>query len=68
VITIEISRPGDPDVLVATERPVPAPRPGELLIEVAAAGVNRPLGRTSALNRGRPSGTKKVAAVVELGT
>jgi putative PIG3 family NAD(P)H quinone oxidoreductase len=42
MIAIEISRPGDPDVLVATERPVPAPRPGEVLIEVAAAGVNRP--------------------------
>jgi putative PIG3 family NAD(P)H quinone oxidoreductase len=39
---IEISRPGGPDVLVAVERPDPVPGPGEVLIEVAAAGVNRP--------------------------
>ncbi|MDO9434618.1 NAD(P)H-quinone oxidoreductase [Hydrogenophaga sp.] len=39
---IEISKPGGPEVLVAVERPVPQPRPGEVLIRVAAAGVNRP--------------------------
>ncbi len=39
---VEISRPGDPDVLVPTQRPTPRPRDGEVLIEVAAAGVNRP--------------------------
>lgn len=42
MIAIEITRPGDPDVLVAAERPRPTPGPGEVLIEVAAAGVNRP--------------------------
>ncbi len=39
---VEISQPGGPEVLRIVERPVPAPGPGELLIEVAAAGVNRP--------------------------
>ncbi len=34
--------PGGPEVLVVVERPVPVARPGEVLIEVAAAGVNRP--------------------------
>jgi len=39
---IEISEPGGPDVLRSTHRPVPVPRAGEVLIRVAAAGVNRP--------------------------
>ncbi|KZD23837.1 NAD(P)H-quinone oxidoreductase [Tardiphaga robiniae] len=33
---------GGPEVLTLVERPVPVPGPGEVLIEVAAAGVNRP--------------------------
>ena len=39
---IAISRPGGPEVLVAEQRPVPQPGPGEILVKVAAAGVNRP--------------------------
>ena len=39
---IEISRPGGPEVLVPAERPAPAPKAGEILVKVAAAGVNRP--------------------------
>jgi putative PIG3 family NAD(P)H quinone oxidoreductase len=39
---IEIREPGGPDVLVPAERPQPAAGPGEVLIKVAAAGVNRP--------------------------
>ncbi len=39
---VEIREPGGPEVLVPAERPVPAPGPGEVLIRVAAAGVNRP--------------------------
>jgi NADPH:quinone reductase len=42
MICIEISKPGEPDVLVPVERPTPQPGPGEVLIKVAAAGVNRP--------------------------
>ena len=39
---IEIREPGEPDVLVPVERPTPVPAAGEVLIRVAAAGVNRP--------------------------
>ena len=39
---IEISEPGGPEVLVAGQRPVPIPGPGELLLSVEACGVNRP--------------------------
>ncbi|MBI1943434.1 MAG: NAD(P)H-quinone oxidoreductase [Betaproteobacteria bacterium] len=39
---IEIARPGGPEVLTPAERPLPAPKPGEILVKVAAAGVNRP--------------------------
>jgi NADPH2:quinone reductase len=39
---IAISEPGGPDVLVVEDRPVPVPGEGEILIAVAAAGVNRP--------------------------
>src|SRR5580658_1957998 len=39
---VEITRPGGPEVLQLAERPVPRPGPGEVLIRVAASGVNRP--------------------------
>ena len=39
---VEISQPGGPDVLKPVERPVPAPKAGEVLVKVAAAGVNGP--------------------------
>jgi putative PIG3 family NAD(P)H quinone oxidoreductase len=39
---VEITAPGPPDVLRPVRRPVPKPGPGEVLIRVAAAGVNRP--------------------------
>jgi len=42
MIAIEIRAPGGPEVLVPVERPTPVPAPGEVLIKVAAAGVNRP--------------------------
>ena len=40
--TVEISAFGPPDVLRLGERPQPVPGPGELLIRVAASGINRP--------------------------
>ncbi len=39
---IGISKPGGPEVLLPETRPVPTPGPGEILIKVMAAGVNRP--------------------------
>ncbi len=39
---IEAKGSGGPEVLVPATRKVPAPGPGEVLIEVAAAGINRP--------------------------
>ncbi len=39
---IEIVAPGGPEVLRPATRPVPAPAEGEVLVKVAAAGVNRP--------------------------
>jgi NADPH:quinone reductase len=42
MLAIDPDQPGDADVMVPVERPVPRPGAGEVLIEVAAAGVNRP--------------------------
>jgi NADPH2:quinone reductase len=39
---IAIRVPGGPDVLVPEARPTPSPGAGEILVKVAAAGVNRP--------------------------
>jgi putative PIG3 family NAD(P)H quinone oxidoreductase len=39
---VEISTPGAPDVLKPATRPTPRPAAGEVLVKVAAAGVNRP--------------------------
>ena len=39
---IEIAEPGGPEVLTPATRPVPVPAAGEVLVKVAAAGVNRP--------------------------
>ena len=39
---IAIRAPGGPEMLVPEDRPVPALAPGEVMIRVAAAGVNRP--------------------------
>lgn len=42
MMAIEITRPGGPLVLKPGKRAVPEPNPGELLIQVRSAGVNRP--------------------------
>jgi NADPH2:quinone reductase len=39
---VAISKPGGPEVLIPEQRPVPKPGANEILIKVAAAGVNRP--------------------------
>ena len=42
MLAIEISQPGGPEVLVPVQRPMPEPKAGQVLIKIAAAGVNRP--------------------------
>jgi len=42
MIEIAITGPGGPEVLQPHDAPIPEPRPGEVLIRVAAAGVNFP--------------------------
>lgn len=42
MLAIEIEHPGGPEVLRAVERPDPELKPGEVLVRVEAAGVNRP--------------------------
>ncbi len=39
---VEISEAGGPEVLKSTQRPMPVPRAGEVVLRVAYAGVNRP--------------------------
>lgn len=39
---VEISQPGGPEALKLTDVPKPAPKPNEIVVKVAAAGVNRP--------------------------
>jgi NADPH:quinone reductase len=67
-MAIEISRFGGPEVLVPAERPRPAPQAGEVLIKVAAAGVNRP---DSAQRRGTyppPPGASDIPGLEIAGT
>jgi putative PIG3 family NAD(P)H quinone oxidoreductase len=59
--------PGGPDVLQSAQRPMPAPQAGELLIRVAAAGVNRPdLMQRSGMPT--PPGTPDVLGLEAAGT
>ena len=39
---IAIRQPGGPEVLTPESRPLPQPEAGEILVKIAAAGVNRP--------------------------
>jgi NADPH2:quinone reductase len=42
MMCVEIKKPGGPEALVPATRPVPQPKAGEVLLKVAAVGVNRP--------------------------
>jgi len=42
MMAVAISAPGGPEVLIPEQRPCPRPQAGEILLKVAAAGVNRP--------------------------
>ncbi|HTH12001.1 MAG TPA: NAD(P)H-quinone oxidoreductase [Acidovorax sp.] len=69
---VEITSFGAPEVLRLGERPVPAPGAGELLIRVAASGINRPDVLQRMGHYAPPPGTSdlpglEVAGVVESG-
>ncbi len=53
---VEIAEPGGPDVLRSTERDVPRPAHGQILVRVAWAGVNRPDALQRAGNYAPPPG------------
>ncbi len=53
---VEIARPGGPEVLTLAERDAPEPGHGEVLIDVAYAGVNRPDALQRAGNYAPPPG------------
>jgi NADPH2:quinone reductase len=42
MMCVEIKKPGGPEALVPATRPLPKPAAGEILLKVAAVGVNRP--------------------------
>lgn len=42
MLALDPAAPGGPELMVPVERPVPVPGEGEVLVRVAAAGVNRP--------------------------
>jgi NADPH2:quinone reductase len=57
---IAIRAPGGPEMLVPEVRPVPVPRSGEILVKVAAAGVNRPDVRQRQGNYPPPKGATDI--------
>ena len=57
---IAIRAPGGPEMLVPEERPVPTPGPGEILLKVVAAGVNRPDVRQRQGNYPPPKGATDI--------
>jgi putative PIG3 family NAD(P)H quinone oxidoreductase len=58
---VVISRPGGPEVLQLQQLPKPAPGPGQVLVQVLAAGVNRP---DVLLRQGKYAGAGDVAGTV----
>lgn len=55
---VEISSPGGPEVLRVTDRPVPEPLAGQIVIAVDFAGVNRPDALQRAGNYAPPPGPR----------
>lgn len=68
MIAIDPEVAGGPEVLVPIERPVPQPGPGEVLIRVAAAGVNRPDLLQRAGNYPPPPGAPSIPGLEVAGT
>jgi len=65
---IEITTPGAPDVLKPVTRPRPTPAKGEILIKVAAAGVNRPDVLQRQGNYPAPAGVTDILGLEVAGT
>ena len=65
---VEITQPGGPEVLKIGSRPVPQPKAGEVLIRVAAAGVNRPDTMQRAGNYPVPPGASDIPGLELAGT
>jgi putative PIG3 family NAD(P)H quinone oxidoreductase len=65
---VEISQPGGPEVLRLTERPVPQPGAGQILIAVDHAGVNRPDALQRAGNYAPPPGASDLPGLEAAGT
>ncbi|MBL8670106.1 MAG: NAD(P)H-quinone oxidoreductase [Alphaproteobacteria bacterium] len=65
---VEIAKPGGPEVLRPAERPVPQPGAGEVLVKVAAAGVNRPDVVQRQGNYAPPPGTTDIPGLEIAGT
>lgn len=68
MLAVEISTPGGPEVLKAVQRPVPTPKAGQVLIKVAAAGVNRPDVFQRAGNYPAPAGASDLPGLEVAGT
>ena len=65
---IKISKPGGPEVLVPTVIPVPKPNKGEVLVKIAAAGVNRPDVMQRVGNYPPPRGVSEIPGLEVSGT
>ena len=65
---IEITQPGPADVLQLCERPLPTLKPGEVLIKVQAAGINRPDVLQRAGNYPVPPGASDLPGLEVAGT
>ncbi len=65
---VEIAKPGGPEVLSPTRRPVPVPGHGQILIRVAYAGVNRPDALQRAGSYDPPPGASDLPGLEAAGT
>ena len=62
---IEVPAFGPPSILTTGERPVPSPAPGEVLVKVVAAGVNRADAMQRAGNYPPPPGASDVLGLAK---
>ena len=65
---VDIPAPGGPEALILAEGPAPEPQPGEVLIRVAAAGINRPDVRQRQGSYPPPPGASPVPGLEVAGT